>query len=135
MIAKAQGRYIRISPTKVRPVAALVKGKGVKLALAELELINKKAAYHLRKVLHSAFANAKNKGYNEDKLFISKVVADFGPALKRFRAASFGRATQIKKTTSHILIELDSPEKLVKKMQTKPKLKPKSKIKAKAKSR
>ncbi len=119
MIAKAEAKYIRISPTKVRPVGALVKRKNAKQALAELELLNKKGAYHLKKVLHSAVSNAKKKGYDEDKLFISKVVANSGPTLKRYRAASFGRATMVRKRTSHILVELDSPEKLIKKAKVK----------------
>ena len=125
MVARAEAKYIRISPMKVRPVSIPFKGKNAKLALTELELLNKKAAYHLRKVLHSAVANAKNKGYDEDKLVISKVIANSGPALKRYRAASFGRATLIRKRTSHILIELDSPEELVKKVKVKGKAKAK----------
>jgi large subunit ribosomal protein L22 len=78
-----------------------------------LELTDKKGAFYLRKVLKSALANAKNKGYQQDKLFISKAIANGGPVLKRFRAASFGRASGIRKKTSHILIELDTPEKLI----------------------
>ena len=114
MVTRAQAKYVRISPTKVRPVIALIKGQNAKNTLHKLGLINKKGAFHLAKVLKSAMSNAKNKGYQESKLFISKVVANPGPALKRYRAASFGRATLIKKRTSHILIELDSHEKLIK---------------------
>lgn len=114
MVARAEAKYIRISPTKVRPVIALVKDSGVSEALAKLMVINKKGAYCLNKVLRSALANAKSKGYHEDKLFISKAVANSGPVLKRYRAASFGRATAIRKRTSHILIELGSSEKLIK---------------------
>lgn len=111
MIARAEAKYIRISPFKVRPVIALMKGKGAVLALAQLMLIKKKGAALLGKVVKSAIANAKNKGYQENSLFISKVVANQGPALKRHRAASFGRATVIRKRTSHILVELDTTEK------------------------
>ncbi|MBU2044590.1 MAG: 50S ribosomal protein L22 [Candidatus Omnitrophica bacterium] len=119
MVAKAEGKYIRISPTKVRLVSILFKGRNAKQALVELNHFNKKAAGHLKKVLHSALANAKIKGYDEDKLFISKMIANSGPTLKRYRAASFGRATPVRKRTSHIVVELDSPEKLVKKGKTK----------------
>lgn len=108
MITRAEAKYVRISPTKVRPVIALIKGGNAKGTLHKLGLINKKGAFHLAKVLKSAMANAMNKGYQEDQLFISKVIANPGPALKRYRAASFGRATLIKKRTSHILIELDT---------------------------
>ncbi|MFH1518984.1 MAG: 50S ribosomal protein L22 [Candidatus Omnitrophota bacterium] len=118
MVARAIAKYIRISPTKVRPVIALVKNKKVAGAISELTVINKRGAYYLNKVLKSALANAKNKGYQEDKLFISKIVANPGPTLKRHRAASFGRATMIRKRTSHILIELGSSEKLIKGTKT-----------------
>ena len=119
MIAKAEAKYIRISPTKVRPVIALIKNAKVIGAMAKLLLINKRGAYYLNKVLKSALANAKGKGYQEDKLFISKVVANPGPVLKRYRAASFGRATMIRKRTSHILIELGSSEELIKGVKAK----------------
>ena len=113
MIAKAEAKYLRISPTKVRPVIELIKGKNAGDAANQLYLTSKKGAYLLRKVINSAIANAKNKGYEHDKLFISKVIANPGPALKRFRAASFGRATTIKKRTSHLLVELDTTEKAI----------------------
>jgi len=113
MVAKSEAKYMRISPTKVRMVIALIKNLKVKEAILRLDLLNKKGAYFLSKVLKSALANAKNKGYDENKLFISKVVANAGPSLKRYRAASFGRAVTIKKRTSHILVELDTSEKLI----------------------
>jgi large subunit ribosomal protein L22 len=113
MVARAEAKYIRISPFKVRKVIELIKGEKVNRAFSILEATNKKGAYYLKKVLKSALANAKNKGYDEDSLFISKVVANPGPMLKRWRAASFGRAVMIRKRTSHILIELDTPEKLI----------------------
>lgn len=113
MVAKSEAKYMRISPTKVRMVIALIKNLKAKEAILRLDLLNKKGAYFLSKVLKSALANAKNKGYDENKLFISKVVANAGPSLKRYRAASFGRAVTIKKRTSHILVELDTSEKLI----------------------
>jgi len=115
MIAKAQAKYLRISPQKVRLITSLLKGLGTEKATAILKSINKKSAFYLEKVLHSAIANAKNKGFKEDKLFISKVVADSGPMLKRYRAASFGRATTIRKRTSHVLVELDTKEETLSK--------------------
>lgn len=119
MVARAEAKYIRISPRKVRLVITLIKKEKATGAMAKLVLINKRGAYYLSKVLKSALANAKNKGYQEDKLFISKVVANPGPVLKRYRAASFGRATMIRKRTSHILVELESSEKLIKGVKTK----------------
>ena len=113
MVSKSIAKYIRISPTKVRPVMQLVKGDNANIALSKLGLINKKGAGLLIKILKSAVANAKVKGYEESTLFISKIIANPGPVLKRFRSASFGRASMIRKRTSHILIELDTSLKLI----------------------
>ncbi|MBP7088625.1 MAG: 50S ribosomal protein L22 [Candidatus Omnitrophica bacterium] len=115
MVAKCEAKYIRISPTKARMVLKLIKGLKANEAMLRLELLNKKGAYLLNKALKSAISNAKNKGYDENKLYVSKVVANAGPALKRYRAASFGRAVTIRKRTSHILVELDTSEKLIEK--------------------
>ena len=135
MIARAEAKYIRISPTKVRPVIELVKGANVRGAMSKLNFVNKKGAICLNKVLKSAVSNAKNKGYEEDKLFISKLVANPGPVLKRFRAASFGRAAMIRKRTSHIVVELDTSEKIIESLATKTKAKVKAKTKAKTKTK
>ncbi len=107
MIAKACAKYIRISPRKVRQVIKIVKGKDVNTALAILKTMNKRAKYPLEKVIKSAVGNAKQKGFNQDVLIISKLIANSGPILKRYRAASFGRAVRIRRRTSHILVELD----------------------------
>lgn len=112
MIARAEAKYIRISPTKVRPVVPLVKNSTVKEALSRLMSVNTKGALLLLKVLKSAIANAKNKGYQEEGLSLERIVINPGPALKRYRAASFGRAAIIRKRTSHIIVELDTNEKL-----------------------
>ncbi|MBU1367099.1 MAG: 50S ribosomal protein L22 [Candidatus Omnitrophica bacterium] len=119
MVAKAETKYIRIPSYKAGLLIDLIKREKVERASAILEATNKKGAYYLGKILKSAIANAKNKGYSEDSLFVSKVVVNSGPSLKRFRAASFGRATVIRKKTSHISIELDSPEKLIGKTKIK----------------
>ncbi len=113
MVAKAILRYARISPKKMRPVAFLIWGKRVYEAESILKSLNKKGARILEKLLTSAIYNAKNKGFSEDKLFVSRIVVNQGPCFKRYRAASFGRAVMIRKRTSHILIELDTPEKIV----------------------
>ena len=113
MVAKAILRYARISPKKMRLIVPLIKGKKVLEAEAILKSLNKKGARILEKLLKSAIANAKNKGFIESKLFISKLIVNQGPMLKRYRAASFGRAVMIRKRTSHILIELDTPERIV----------------------
>ena len=120
MVTRAEAKYSGISPSKARLVTRLIKGQTIANAFAILRATNKSAAMHLEKLLKSALSNAKNKGYEEDSLFISKAIANCGPALKRFRAASFGRATMIKKRTSHLLIELDSSEKLLEGVKEKP---------------
>lgn len=107
MIAQAKGRYIRVSPTKVRQVIDLVRGKDVSSALAILTHLDKGCAPTVFKILSSAVSNAKQKGLSEDQLYVKKIVADQGPVWKRFRAAAFGRATGIIKKTSHLTIELD----------------------------
>ena len=107
MIAQARGRYIRVSPIKIRQVIDLIRGKDVVTSSAVLSQINKGCAKSINKVLHSAVSNAKQKGLAEEHLFISKIHADQGVVWKRFRAATFGRATRILKKTSHLTIELD----------------------------
>ena len=113
MVSKTQAKYIRISPRKARDVIEVVKGKSVLQALAILRALNKKGARILEKVVRSAIANAKSKGYQDNALFISKAIANEGPSFKRYRSATFGRATMIKKRTSHIVVELDASEKIL----------------------
>lgn len=107
MIAQAKGRFLRYSPSKARQVIDLIRGKDVASSLAILTHVPKGPTKSIRKILHSAISNAKQKGLTEDQLMISKIIADSGPMWKRFRAAAFGRATPILKKTTHITIELD----------------------------
>jgi len=107
MIAQAKGQYIRMAPRKMRQVIDLIRGKDVVTSQAILGQANKGSVEFISKILNSAVSTAKLKGLNETQLFISKITADEGPAWKRFRAASFGRATRILKRTTHIKIELD----------------------------
>lgn len=107
MIAKAEAKFLRISPTKVRQVADLIRNKDVLVATAILENINKRPKEFLSKILKSAVANAKVKGFAPPQLYVSKIICNVGPTWKRFKAAAFGRASPILKRTSHIKIELD----------------------------
>ena len=100
MIARAEAKHIRISPQKARLVIDCVKGLDTSKASSILKSLNKKAAGLIEKVLKSAVSNAKNKGYQEDKLYICKIVANPGPTLKRDRSMSFGRAAMVRKRTS-----------------------------------
>ncbi len=107
MISQAKARYLRASPSKVKQVIDLIRGKDTASALAILSNVQKGSCGMITKVLKSAISNAQHKGLNESQLFISKITADHGPMWKRFRAASFGRATSILKRTTHLTIELD----------------------------
>lgn len=107
MIAKAKAKYLIISPTKVRQVVDLIRNKDVVDAKNLLTILNKRPKEYLLKLLNQAIANAKVKGIDLDKLYISKIVCDGGPLLKRFKAAAFGRAQPRLKKMSHITIELD----------------------------
>ena len=109
MVTRAILRYIRITPRKFRLIIPLVKGKNPEEAIAILMSVKKGASKYAIDLLKSAVANARRiQGVKVSDLYISKFIADGGPMLKRFRAASMGRASQIKKRTSHITIELDA---------------------------
>lgn len=107
MIVKAEGKFLRISPTKVRQVMDLIRHRSVLEAEAILRQLNKRPKEYLQKILKSAIANARVKGFNVGQLYISKIICNVGPIWKRYKAAAFGRAAPIKKRTAHIRIELD----------------------------
>ena len=107
MIARAKGKFMRISPTKVRQVIDLVRGKDVPNSLAILTHVNRGSSPVVTKVLRSAVQNAKQKGLSEDQLYVSRITADQGPSWRRYRAAAFGRATPVFKKTTHLTVELD----------------------------
>ncbi len=107
MIVKAESKFVRISPSKVRQVMDLIRNKDARAAEAFLLNLNKRPKEFLIKILRSAIANAKTKGFSAEQLYISKITCNPGPAWKRFKAAAFGRAAPIKKRTAHIRIELD----------------------------
>jgi len=103
MEARAIARFVRIAPRKAQQVVDLVRGKNVDEALAILKYTPKAAAPIVEKVVKSALANAENNyGMDRDKLYIDEIYADQGPTMKRFRPRAQGRATMIRKRTSHI---------------------------------
>ncbi|MBI4596148.1 MAG: 50S ribosomal protein L22 [Candidatus Tectomicrobia bacterium] len=109
MEAKAILRYSRMSPRKARLVIDLVRGRGVNEALSILALTPKRSARVIEKVVKSALANAEEKKVEDvDSLVISKAWVDAGPTLKRFMPRARGRATPIRKRTSHIAIVLSN---------------------------
>jgi large subunit ribosomal protein L22 len=107
MESTAKARYVRIAPRKLRLVMDMVRGKPVEDALTTLGLVRKGASPVLAKVIKSALANAENNhDMNTDGLFIKEAYVDEGPTLKRFMPRAMGRATQIRKRTSHITVVL-----------------------------
>jgi len=107
MVVKAEGKFLRISPTKVRRVIDLLRGKDALIARAILLNLQVRPRDYLKKILDSAIANAKVKGLKPEQLYVSKIICDVGPAWKRYKATAFGRATLIRRRTSHIRIELE----------------------------
>ncbi len=107
MEARATAKYIRIAPRKAGQVADVVRGKNVNEALAILKYTPRGAAPVIAKVVKSAMANAENN-YNMDvdKLYVAEVFANQGPTMKRFMPRAMGRATTIRKRTSHIEVVL-----------------------------
>ncbi len=112
MISKASANFVRISPRKVRYVIDMIRKKPVNQAQAILNGSPRRASGIIRKLLDQAVnAAKKNSNVAADNLFVSKVLADGGATMRRFRAASMGRASIIRKRTSHIQLELDSIRK------------------------
>jgi large subunit ribosomal protein L22 len=108
METRAIARFVRISPQKIRLVIDQVRGKKVEEALNMLTFAPQKGARILKKVIHSAVANAQeNAGMDVDSLYITRAYADEGPTIKRWMPRALGRATRIRKRTSHITVVVD----------------------------
>jgi large subunit ribosomal protein L22 len=107
--AKAFGRYIRMSPNKVRRVLNQIRGKKYKDALMLLEFMPYRACGPVWQVIYSAAANAQNNlNIDKEDLYISEAFADQGPVLRRFRPRAQGQGYGIRKPTCHISITLDT---------------------------
>ena len=101
--AKAFGRYIRMSPNKVRRVLNQIRGKKYKDALMLLEFMPYRACGPVWQVIYSAAANAQNNlNIDKENLYISEAFADQGPVLRRFRPRAQGQGYGIRKPTCHI---------------------------------
>jgi large subunit ribosomal protein L22 len=108
MEAQAKLRNVRLSPRKARLVVDMVRGKGIQDAMNILQFSPQKTAPLLSKLLKSAVANAEQKGVSDvDTLFVKTVMVDQGPVLRRFMPRAQGRASRIRKPTSHITVVLD----------------------------
>ena len=111
MQAKAQVKYLRISPRKVGIVLDLIRNKPASDAAAILKHTHKAACEPVSKLLKSAVSNAENNcGMNADNLYVSQCYVGAGPILKRIMPRAQGRAFRINKRTSHITIVVEERE-------------------------
>jgi large subunit ribosomal protein L22 len=102
---RAIARHVRVSPYKVRAVLDLIRGHEIQRAQDILRLCERDAAIVVGKLLASAIANAEhNHALATDELFVSACFADEGPTLKRWRPRARGRATRIRKRTTHVTV-------------------------------
>ena len=103
--ASATMKYVRTSPQKMRRVVDLVRGQHVEEARRLLRFSGLGASRDLEKLLNSAIANAEQRpGVIAENLVIERAWVDEGPTLKRFRPRAYGRATKIRKRTSHVTL-------------------------------
>ena len=103
--AKAVLRMLRVSPQKLNLVAALIRGKKVSTALADLEFSRKRIAKDVRKCLESAIANAENNhDLDVDDLVVSQAFVGKALVMKRFHARARGRAGRVEKPFSNLTI-------------------------------
>jgi ribosomal protein L22 len=106
-VVRAHARYVRTSARKARMVCGHLRGKSVQEARAILAFTPREVARDWSKLLESAVANAEsNHELLEDDLIVREAYADEGPTIKRFRPRAMGRATPIRKRTSHLTITL-----------------------------
>ncbi|MEE6282631.1 50S ribosomal protein L22 [Georgenia sunbinii] len=112
MEAKAQARYVRVTPLKARRVVDTIRGQRATEAVTVLRFAPQAAAETVRKLVESAIANARVKAdqageaFDENKLVVLEAFVDEGPTLKRFRPRAKGSANRILKRTSHITVRV-----------------------------
>ena len=112
----ARVRHIRVTPQKARRVVALIKGKRAQEALAILKFAPQAASEPIYKLVAAGIANARVKAdkdgeyLDEQDLYVANAYVDEGTTLKRFRPRAQGRAFKILKRTSHITIEVATPD-------------------------
>ena len=106
-MVRAEIRNQRSSVKKVQLVASLVRGMPANVAATQLQFMRQKSAGIMLKVLKSAIANAENNhNHDSDDLYVSAVLVNKGPTLKRWRARAKGRSTRILKRSVHVVVEL-----------------------------
>ncbi|MCK4276767.1 MAG: 50S ribosomal protein L22 [Phycisphaerae bacterium] len=108
---QAKHRFARISPTKVRLMADMIRGRDAQEAVDVLSFAPNRAAGIITKVLNSALANANEAEADVDRLYVKEVRVDGGPAMRRYRPKDRGRMHPIDKRTSHILVVVDEEQR------------------------
>jgi large subunit ribosomal protein L22 len=108
VLAKAEARYVRVSPQKARLVMDMIRGQQAGDAINILSATNKRIAAAIEKVLRSAIANAENKSrdVDVDRLFIAEAYVNDGPRVKRIRPAPMGRAYRYQRRMAHMVVKL-----------------------------
>jgi large subunit ribosomal protein L22 len=120
MDIKAYANHIHISPRKIRLVVDAVRGLRVAEALNRLQLLNKRAALPVAKLVRSAIANAEhNFEIDKDNLYIKEIRVDEAQTLKRWLPRAHGRATTLRKRMSRILLTLGEVQESGKKQAKK----------------
>ncbi len=104
---KATHKFARIAPRKARLVLDLIRGRDVDDALALLKFSKKRAAVLVDKVVRSAVANAGEQEADTGALYVKEAWADPGPTMKRFMPKDRGKAYNIMKRTSHLVVSLE----------------------------
>ncbi|MGH2683342.1 MAG: 50S ribosomal protein L22 [Actinomycetota bacterium] len=113
MEARAVAKFVRVSPFKARRVVDLIRGKHVDDARRVLSHSPYGATRPVRKLLESAVANAGQKpGVVPENLFVVRAYVDEGPTLRRWRPRALGRATRVRKRTSHITVVVGTTEEV-----------------------
>jgi large subunit ribosomal protein L22 len=109
MEARATSKYVRTSPRKMRRTVDLIRGQHVEEARRILRLSTLGASRDVEKLLNSAVANAEQRpGVIAENLLVSNVWVDEGPTLKRYRPRAYGRATRVRKRTSHVTVVVET---------------------------
>ena len=110
-MAKAYNKNIGYSAYKMRRIIDLIRSKSVNDARLQLSMLGTPAAKEILKILNSAIANASNnESISEDELYVTKIYADSGPRLKRFKPKARGRAGAFDRPSSHLTIEVTTGE-------------------------
>ena len=110
-MAKAYNKNIGYSAYKMRRIIDLIRPKSVNDARLQLSMLGTPAAKEILKILNSAIANASNnESISEEELYVTKIFADNGPRLKRFKPKARGRAGAFDRPSSHLTIEVTTGE-------------------------